>query len=157
MRGKHVQSGRRAVGKRRGGGDAEAVRVGGDAHDDLGGRHAGGEPGGEAEFHGALVVAGVAGRGEGCVGAAGAGPGAVDVVVHDHGVVEDVGEAGEVGGLCCAGIVPGEEGGGCGQIETGVGGAELLEEGEEVGRIVVIDGIAAQALLVGVLPAISES
>lgn len=119
------------------------MRIGRDAQHDLGGGHTRGEPGSETEFHGAHDVAGVAGRGEGCVGPAGGGPGAVEVVVHDHGVVEDVGEAGEVGGLGGVGVVPGEEGGGCGEVEGGVGGAEFLEEGEEVGGVVVVDGVAA--------------
>ena len=34
-------------------------------------------------------------------------------------------------------------------------GAELLEEGEEVGGILVEDGVAADALLVGVFPAVA--
>lgn len=90
-----------------------------------------------------MVVAGVARRGEGGVGPSGRGPGAVDVVVHNHGIVEDIGEAGEVGGLQRAGIVPGEEGGGCGEVEAGVGGTEFLQEGEEIGCVVGVQGIAA--------------
>lgn len=77
----HVERGR-VVGVDGGGGvDAEAVAVGGDAHDDLVGRHTGCQPGIDAEFTGALVVAGVAGGAKWGVGTGGGRPGAVDVVV----------------------------------------------------------------------------
>lgn len=144
LRREHIQRGR-AIGERIRRRDAEPMAVRADAQHELRGRHAGRGPGGQAELERAHDVAGVAGRLERRVGAGGGRPRAVDVVVHDHEVVEDVGEAGEVGGLRAGGVVPREERGCGGEVVGGAGGggAELLQEGEEVGGVVVGDGVAA--------------
>lgn len=132
--------------------DAEAVAVGGEAEDELVSGHAGVEPGLDAQLARALVVAGVAGRGERGVGAGGRGPGAVDVVVHDHEIVEGVGETAQVSGAVAGGIVPGEKRSGDREGEVWCRRAQLLKECEEVGGVIVVDGIAAETLLVGVFP-----
>lgn len=75
------------------------------------------------------------------------------VPYHDHDVVEHVGEPAQVCRPGAGGIVPGEEGGGGSEGEGGSFGllAELLEEREEVGGVVVVDGVAPEALSVRIL------
>lgn len=144
-----------AVGEGVRGVDGEAMAVGTDGEDKLVGGDAGVDPLLDALLGAALVVTGVAGVGEGRVGSAGGSPGAVYVVGHDHEVVELLGEAGEgaVDAADAGGIIPGEQAGGGGQVELlGLLLAELLEEGQEVGGVVLVDGVAAETLAVGVLP-----
>lgn len=135
--------------------DGEAVAVGSDAQDQLLGGDAGGDPLGDALLDAALVVAGVAGLLERGVGAAGRGPGAKHVVAHDDAVVEQVAHGLErpVGRLLARGVVVRVQADRGGQQQRlGLRLAELRQERDEVGRVVGADGVAPEALLVGVLP-----
>jgi hypothetical protein len=79
--------------------------------------------------------------------------------VHDGDVVEDLCELGDVrhGLTVLANEGCDTNGGGQGEVGRGVlVGAELLEEGQEVGGVLVKDGVAADALLVGVFPAVAR-
>ena len=74
-------------------------------------------------------------------------------------MVEDLGELGDVLHRLTVLADEGRDTHGGGQGEVGRGvlvGAELLEEGEEVGRVLVEDGVAADTLLVGVFPAVAR-
>lgn len=138
-----------------GGVDGKSVAVGTDSKNELVGGDTGANPLLNTLLDTALVVARVASHGEGRVGTARRGPGAVDVVTHDHEVVEGAGEGGEgaVGAGDVEGVVPGVQAGGGGEVELlGLLLAELGEEGGKVCRVVLCDGVAAEALAVGVLP-----
>lgn len=149
--GVHVQLRAVAQGRRRI--DAEAVAVCRNAKNNLVGGDAGRDPGVDARRRGALVVARIACRGERRIGARIGRPHAVQVVVHNHNVIQYIGKPAQVRRLDAVGIVPGEERR-CGR-ELDVGRtrerAQLLQKEEEVGRVVGADGVAAQALAVGVL------
>ena len=74
-------------------------------------------------------------------------------------MVEDLGELGDILHRLTVLADEGCDTDGSGQSEVGRGvlvGAELLEEGEEVGRVLVEDGVAADTLLVGVFPAVAR-
>lgn len=116
-----------------------------------------------------LSVSSVAGSGEGRVGSSGGRPSAVEVIVlyeisaallnsqrtnHDHEVIENAGKTAEVGRGDSLGIVPGEQRSSSGKVEVLALGllAELLEECEKVGSVIVVDHIASETLPVRVLP-----
>lgn len=78
---------------------------------------------------------------------------------HDHYVVQHISKGAEVCRCRTGSIVPRQERArsGDGQVRCARLLTELLEEGQIVGSVVVADGIAAQALTVGVLIAVRVS
>ena len=132
------------------------MAVRGEAEDDLVERHARRVPRRDATDRAALLVRG---RGAGVVerrvGADGGAPGAPDVVVHDRDPVEGLGEAGDVRESAAIRTHPREDRCRCGQDEVLANGIcpKLLEEREEVGCVIRVDGVATDTLSTGVLPA----
>lgn len=77
------------------------------------------------------------------------------VTYHEHDVVEDIGKATDIlgGGTILA--VPGEDGSSGSDVVVLTLGvlADLLEEFEKVGGIILVDDVTSETLAVGVLPA----
>lgn len=80
---------------------------------------------------------------------------AIDIIVHDGDVVEDLGERRDVRCAIAVDIFPRGNWGRCGEEEllANVGLAELLEERQEVGGVVRCHHITANALAAGIFPA----
>lgn len=79
----------------------------------------------------------------------------LQVAYHDHDVIQNSRKAREIRGRSASLVVPGEERPSSSEEERLAHRvlAELLEELEEVGSIIVVDRIAAETLAVWVLPA----
>ena len=136
--------------------DVERVAVRRNTQYNLTGGYASGGPLSDRAYCTALLILGrsasVIERG---VGANGRAPRAPDVVVHDGDPIELLREAGNVAELFTVGPDPREDGSGSSEDQTFPHRVctKLPQEGEEVSRIVRVDGVAANTLCTRVLPA----
>lgn len=77
------------------------------------------------------------------------------VAYHEHDVVEDISKATDILGGDTSLVVPGEDRSGGSDVVVFTLGvlANLLEEFEKVGGIILVDDVTSETLAVGVLPA----